>query len=79
VRSLRGHVISSPQFALRMLALATKCKARRDHHTLALARLEASERIAASVVAIYDRLRLASLIVRPTFNLPLMQDQGYQR
>ena len=60
--------------AARALALLAEAKWRADRHVTALTRFDASERIAV-LVAIYDRLRRRDLIARPTFNLPLTQEQ----
>jgi CRP/FNR family transcriptional regulator len=73
--TVRGHFATNPHLALRVLALSAEQKVRQDRHRLALTRLDARERIADFFIGIYDRLRLAGLIARATFNLPLTQDQ----
>jgi CRP-like cAMP-binding protein len=40
-----------------------------------LTRLDARGRIAAFILGVYERLRQRELIARPTFNLPLTQEQ----
>ena len=67
---MRNH-----QVALRVLALLAEQRRRLDHHVMALARFHARERICSFVIGIYDRLWRSELISRPTFNLPLNQDQ----
>jgi CRP-like cAMP-binding protein len=71
LRQLMAH----PQIAARMLALMAETRWRTDRLVTALSRLAAYERIACFLLSIYDRLRRAELIARPTFNLPLTQDQ----
>ena len=46
-----------------------------DRHLTAISRLDARERIGLFLLDIYDRLRRRELISRPTFNLPLTQEQ----
>lgn len=67
---MRDHRI-----ALRVLALAGEARLRSDRHVTALSRLDARGRIADMILGIYERLRRQELISRPTFTLPLTQDQ----
>jgi CRP-like cAMP-binding protein len=48
---------------------------RGDRLTASIARLDARARICVLLLDIYDRLRRRGLIARPTFNLPLTQEQ----
>jgi CRP-like cAMP-binding protein len=61
--------------ALSAFALLVEQRRRVDQRILMLARFDARERICAFVLGVYDRLRRSELISRPTFNLPLNQDQ----
>ena len=72
--TLRG-LMATPSIAARVLAAIAEAKWRTEQHVVALARLDARGRIAAFLLGIYDRLRRADLIDRPTFNLYLTQDQ----
>lgn len=63
------------RIALRILALAAEARWRTDRHIMAITRLDARSRIAGMKLGIYERLRRQELISRPTFNLPLTQDQ----
>ena len=48
---------------------------RMDRNMTAVLRLDAQERVALFLLDIYDRLRRHNLISRPTFALPLTQNQ----
>jgi len=61
--------------ALRVTALMAETRWRMDRHLTAISRLDARERIGLFLLDIYDRLRRRELISRPTFNLPLTQEQ----
>ncbi|HEV2098514.1 MAG TPA: Crp/Fnr family transcriptional regulator [Stellaceae bacterium] len=78
-RSMTGaavrELMSNPQIALRTLALMGETRWRTDRHMTAVTRLDARGRIAAFILGIYERLRRRELIARPTFNLPLTQEQ----
>lgn len=63
------------QVCLRVLTLAVEAQGRIDHHLTAVTRLDARGRIASMIVGVYERLRQHELITRPTFNLPLTQEQ----
>lgn len=69
------ELMVNPQIALRVLALAGETRWRADRHMTAITRFDARGRIAALLLGIYDRLRRRELILRPSFNLPLTQDQ----
>lgn len=68
-------LLESRSIALCVFALLSEQRRRMDRHALMLARFDARERICTFVLGIYDRLRRAELITRPTFNLPLTQEQ----
>jgi hypothetical protein len=57
------------------LALAGQARWRNEHHLLAITRFDARGRLAAMILGIYERLRRRGLVTRPTFNLPLTQEQ----
>ena len=61
--------------ALRVAALMAETRWRMDRHLTAISRLDARERIGLFLLDIHDRLRRRELIERPTFNLPLTQEQ----
>jgi CRP-like cAMP-binding protein len=63
------------QIAIRVLALAGEAHRRAQNHVIALTRLDARERISTLLVGIYDRLRRRELILRPTYNLWLTQEE----
>jgi len=67
--------MADPQIAVRMLALMAENRWRADRHIAALGRFDAYSRIALFLLGIYNRLRRAELINRPTFNLHLTQDE----
>jgi CRP/FNR family transcriptional regulator, anaerobic regulatory protein len=72
--AVRG-LMANPQVALRVLAIAGEARRRADQHLTALTRFDARGRIAALLLGVYQRLRRQELIARPTFNLPLTQEQ----
>jgi CRP-like cAMP-binding protein len=69
------ELMANPQIAVRVLALMAEARWRTDRHITAITRFDARSRIASFLLGIYDRLRRAELIARPTFNLHLTQDQ----
>jgi CRP-like cAMP-binding protein len=71
VRSL----MTDSQIAIRVLALACEAHRRAHDHVIGLTRLDARERVSALVVGIHDRLRRRELIIRPTYNLWLTQEE----
>ncbi|HEX3881086.1 MAG TPA: Crp/Fnr family transcriptional regulator [Stellaceae bacterium] len=68
-------LIRNDSVALSVFALLAEQRRRVDQHILTLARFDARERICGFVLGVYERLRRSELISRPTFNLPLNQDQ----
>ena len=69
------ELMARPQIAVTIVALLAEERQRRDQHIVGLTRLDAHARISAFLVGIYDRLRQSELVGRPTFVLPLTQDQ----
>jgi CRP-like cAMP-binding protein len=68
-------LMADPQIAARVARLIADTKWRTERQVLALSRLNARSRVAGFLIGVYDRLRHADLIDRPTFNLYLSQDQ----
>lgn len=64
-----------PQICLRILALAADERWRIDRHLTVITRFDARGRLASMILGVYERLRRHQLISRPTFNLPLTQEQ----
>jgi CRP-like cAMP-binding protein len=69
------ELMANPQIALRAQAIAAETRWRADRHMTAVTRFDARGRIAALLLGLYERLRRRELILRPTFNLPLTQEQ----
>lgn len=69
------ELMANPPIAVRALALMAEVRWRIDRHVTAITRFDARSRIASFLLGIYERLRRAELISRPTFNLHLTQDQ----
>ena len=61
--------------ALRILALMAEARRRVDRLAATIGRLDARGRLAALLLDVHDRLRRRELISRPSFNLPLTQEQ----
>jgi CRP-like cAMP-binding protein len=72
--ALRNMMVN-PAVALRVIALMAETRWRIDRNMSAVLRLDARERVALFLLDIYDRLRRRDLISRPTFALPLTQEQ----
>jgi len=60
---------------LRVFALLAESRWRGDRLTASIGRLDAHARICVMLLDIHDRLRHRGLIARPSFNLPLTQEQ----
>jgi CRP-like cAMP-binding protein len=73
-RALQG-MMSDRAVAIRVLSLMAETRRRKDRHLTAITRFDARERLALFLLDIHDRLRRRELIARPTFNLPLIQEQ----
>jgi CRP-like cAMP-binding protein len=69
------ELMHDPRIALRMIALAAEARLRTERHLTEVISYDARGRIAGMIYGIYERLRHQELIQRPTFNLPLTQDQ----
>jgi CRP-like cAMP-binding protein len=69
------ELLRDSRVALRALALGAEERRRGDRHLTEITRLDARGRLAAMILDVYERLRRRDLISRPTFNLPLTQDQ----
>jgi CRP-like cAMP-binding protein len=67
--------MADPHVAMSILELAGESRRRADQHMVGLTRLDARERLCAFLLGIYQRLRRRDLITRPTFALPLTQEQ----
>ena len=61
--------------SLRVFALLAEARWRASRLAVALGRLDAQARIAMLLLDICDRLRRRDLISRPTYNMPLTQEQ----
>ncbi|MGE5268693.1 MAG: Crp/Fnr family transcriptional regulator, partial [Thiohalocapsa sp.] len=69
------RLVSDPEVALSLIGLLAEVRARMDRHLAAIARLQARERLCTMLLDVHDRLRRRDLIVRPSFNLHLTQEQ----
>lgn len=69
------QLLRDPRIALRAMALASEVSRRTSRHLTVVTRFDARGRLAAMILGLYDRLRRQDLISRPTFNLPLTQEQ----
>ena len=69
------EMMVNPAVALRLTALMAETRWRMDRNMTAVIRLDARERVALFLLDIYYRLRRRELIARPTYNLPLTQEQ----
>lgn len=69
------ELLQDPRVGMRALALSAEERWRADRHLTEITRFDARGRLAAMILGVYDRLRQRELIARPTFNLPLTQDQ----
>jgi CRP-like cAMP-binding protein len=61
--------------AMQVMALLAGARWRADRLAASIGRLDAQARFCVLLLDIYDRLRRQGLIGRPTFNLPLTQEQ----
>ena len=69
------ELAADPQIALRMLATAAEARGRADRLAAMIGRLDAQARIGVMLLDLYDRLYRRGLINRPTYNLPMTQEQ----
>lgn len=69
------ELLADPCVSLFLLAQLAEARWRADRLAASLGRLDAHARICVLLLDIYDRLRRRELVDRPTFNLPLTQEQ----
>jgi len=69
------EVLVDPCIATFLLAQIAEGRWRADRLAASIGRLDAYARICVLLLDLYDRLRYRGLINRPTFNLPLTQEQ----
>lgn len=74
-RSAVLDLMGNRAIALKIIALGAEARRRMDRHAATLSRFDARERMCAFLLDLHDRLRRRELIARPTFNLPLTQEQ----
>jgi len=68
-------LLADPCVGMFMLAQINETRWRADRLAASIGRLDAYARICVLLLDVYDRLRYRGLINRPTFNLPLTQEQ----
>lgn len=69
------RLMAEPPIALYLYALLAEARYRANRLAIAIGRLDAQARICLMILDLYERLRRRDLIGRPTFNLPLTQEQ----
>jgi len=69
------ELLPEPSVSTFVLAQIAEGRWRADRLAASIGRLDAHARICVLLLDIYDRLRFRGLISRPTFNLPLTQEQ----
>lgn len=69
------RLMTDPQVGLRIYALLAESRWRAGRLAVAIGRLDARTRLCLLLLDIYERLRRRDLINRPTYNLPLTQEQ----
>jgi CRP/FNR family transcriptional regulator, anaerobic regulatory protein len=69
------ELLADPCVSMFVLAQIAEARWRGDRLTASIGRLDAHARICVLLLDIHDRLRHRGLINRPTFNLPLTQEQ----
>jgi CRP/FNR family transcriptional regulator len=69
------QLMTDPCIALHLTALLAAARWRGDRLAASIGRLDAQARLCVMLLDIHDRLRRQGLIGRPTFNLPLTQEQ----
>ena len=69
------ELLRDPCVAMYLLAQIAETTRRADRLTASIGRLDAHARLCVLLLDIHDRLRYRGLINRPTFNLPLTQEQ----
>jgi CRP/FNR family transcriptional regulator, anaerobic regulatory protein len=69
------ELLADPCISTYLLAQMAETRCRADRLAASIGRLDAHARICVLLLDIHDRLRHRGLINRPTFNLPLTQEQ----
>ena len=69
------RLMQEPAVAISVTGLLAEARRRMDRHLAMVARMHARERLIGMLLDIHDRLHRRELIIRPTFNLPLTQEQ----
>ena len=69
------RLMAETAIALTVTGLLAEARRRLDRQLAMVARMHARERLIGMLLDIHDRLRRRELIARPTFNLPLTQEQ----
>ena len=69
------ELITDPPVALYITSLLAASRWRGDRLAASIGRLDAQARLCVLLLDIHDRLRRQGLISRPTFNLPMTQEQ----
>ena len=68
-------LLADPCVSMFLIAQYAEARLRADRLAASIGRLDAHARLCVLLLDIYDRLRHRDLISRPTFNLPLTQEQ----
>jgi CRP-like cAMP-binding protein len=69
------ELLTDPCLSMYLLAQIAETRWRADRLAASIGRLDAHARICVLLLDIHDRLRHRELITRPTFNVPLTQEQ----
>src|SRR5690242_12961471 len=72
---LRQRLRADRSLALWVYALLAEARWRVSRLAISIGRLDAQARICVMLLDIYERLRRRELVIQPTFNLPLTQDE----
>lgn len=69
------RIMADPRVTMQIYALLVDARWRAVRLAVAIGRLDAQSRICLFLLDVYDRLFRRALIIRPTYNLPLTQEQ----
>src|SRR5436305_14965237 len=69
------QLMTTPAISLRIVARMAEPRLRMERHVAAVIKLDARQRMIVFLLDLYERLRRRDLISRPSFNLPLTQEQ----
>ena len=69
------RLMREERIALRIYTMLVEARWRADRLTVSIGRLDAQARICLMLLDIHDRMRRRGVLNRPTFNLPLTQEQ----